>query len=86
MTERVNPKIYGLPPKTVLEELDYNTIALVINRKSRIIMADGNRILQKISKIKAVEPDMKVIFKTTAPICSKTRTLLENSDIHVILK
>ncbi len=80
----INPKQFGLPQRTVLEQIGDRTIALVINRKSRIIMADGLKILEKAKKIKKVQPDVTVVLKTTAPVCSKTRTFLETSGIQVV--
>jgi len=52
MNTRLDPKEFGLPPLTVIEQVDGDTIALVIDRKSCIIMADGKRILEKLRKIK----------------------------------
>jgi hypothetical protein len=43
MNTRFNPKEFGLPARTVIEQIDKNTIALVIDRKSRIIMSDGKK-------------------------------------------
>lgn len=41
MTIKLEPKEFGLPARTVIGQIDENTIALIIDRKSRIIMADG---------------------------------------------
>jgi len=73
----LSPKDFGLPPRTVLEEIDKNKIAIVINRKSRIIMADGRKILDKVKIIQKAQPGTSVVLKTTAPVCSKTTRLLE---------
>ena len=43
-------KQFGLPVKTALEQIDDKTIAIVVNRKSRIIMADGKKIAEKSQK------------------------------------
>lgn len=82
----LNPKEFGLTSKTVLEQIDDNTVALVINRKSRIIMADGRKILEKAVKIQKTRPSTTVVLRTTAPICSKTRSLLEDSGVQVLIK
>ena len=84
MTKYLDPKSLGLPPRTTVEEINKNTLALVIKRKSRIIMADGIIILTKVNKIKTGKPDMNVILKTTTPICSKTLQLFENKGLKVI--
>ncbi len=82
---KISPQQYGLPARTVLEQLDDNTIAIVVNRKSRIIMADGRKIQDKARKITQVQPSLKVALKTTAPVCSKTTTFLEKEGIELIL-
>jgi len=80
----LSPKDFGLPPRTVLEQIDDNTIAIVMNRKSRIIMADGRKIMEKAQAIKAVIPTLNVALKATAPICSKTIKFLEAEGIQLI--
>ena len=78
-------KEFGLPARTVLEQVDSNTIAIVIDRKSRIIMADGKKILEKSRKIKELQPSITIALKTTAPLCSKTIQFLEAEGIQLIL-
>ena len=80
----MTPKQFGLHPRTILEQVGEHTIALVINRKSRIIMTDGRKIAEKAQKIKTVKPEITVVLKTTAPICSKTKTFLEDAGIQVL--
>ena len=84
MTEYLDPKTLGLPARTTVAEIDRNTLAIVITRKSRIIMADGTKILAKVAKIKSARPGMNVLLKTTAPICSKTLQLFENKGLKLI--
>ena len=72
MTNFVDPKLFDLPPHTKIEEINSNTLAIVINRKSRIIMADGRKILAKAAKIKQSKPSSKVLLKTSAPVCTRT--------------
>lgn len=81
----IPPKQYGLPARTVLEQLDENTIAIVVNRKSRIIMADGRKILDKSGKIRHEQPLARVVLKTTAPVCSKTTKFLADEGIKILL-
>ena len=83
---KLDPKIFGLPARTVIEQLDKDTIALVIDRKSRIIMADGKKILEKLHKIIDAQPLIDVALKTTAPVCSKTKAFLKSEGIQLILK
>ena len=84
MRKNIDPREFGLPPRTSLEELDHDTVAIVIDRKSRVIMADGRKIAEKAEKIKAVLPKMIVILKTTAPVCSKTKSFLSDKGIQVV--
>ena len=82
MDQYVDPKTLGLPARTIIQQFDKHTLAIVIDRKSRIIMADGIKILEKAALIKAVKPDMKVILKSTAPVCSKTLKLFEDNGLE----
>ena len=84
MPHYVDPISLGLPAKTTVEAVDRNTLAIIIKRKSRIIMADGIKILAKVTTIKTAKPGMNVILKTTTPICSKTLQLFEKKELKVI--
>jgi hypothetical protein len=77
-------KQFGLPARTVLEQIDDNTIAIVINRKSRIIMADGKKVAEKALKIQGIDPSTAVVLKTTAPVCSKTVNYLQSAGVRVV--
>lgn len=77
-------KQFGLPARTVLEQIDDNTIAIVINRKSRIIMADGKKIAEKSQKIQKILPSTAVVLKTTAPVCSKTVIFLQSAGVGLL--
>ena len=79
----IDPKFFGLTARDRVERLSTNHIALIVDRKSRIIMADGKRILEKVNKIQNHSPGIKVSLRTSAPVCSKTRTFLEGQGIEV---
>ncbi|GJQ59082.1 MAG: hypothetical protein D8M57_04675 [Candidatus Scalindua sp. AMX11] len=83
MKKFVDPKMFGLPPSTKLNQVGTNQFAILIQRKSRIIMKDGHTILTKASKIKAHIPNAHVTLQTSAPVCSKTKIFLEENDIRV---
>ena len=83
MNSLIDPKQFSLPARTVLKRVDAKTIAIVIDRKSRIIMADGRKILEKARKILQVLPGTAILVKTSAPVCSKTITFLESEGIEV---
>ncbi len=83
MNTFVDPKLYGLPPSTKLEQVGSNQYEIVIQRKSRIIMKDGKGIVAKVNKIRNHVTNAKVGLKTSAPVCSKTKVFLEEHGISV---
>ena len=83
LAKLVDPKEFGLPARTVIEETGKDRLALVIERKSRLIMADGRRILAKAAKIREVRPGCHLTLRTTAPVCSKTVKFLVGEGIEV---
>jgi len=84
MTKNIDPKTFDLPGKTIIEELGKNHYALVLERKSRVIMADGKKLVAKADKIKKVLPGIKVSLQSTAPVCSKTIRFLADHGINLI--
>ena len=79
----IDPKQFGLNSRTLLVEKK-NTIAIVVDRKSRIIMKDGKRILDQANAIQNIEKK-PVELLTSAPVCSKTKTFLLENDIAIEL-
>ena len=63
----IDPKKYGLNTRTVLIENEQKEIIIVINRKSRIIMKDGRKILEKVRRIQQQENKI-ISVKTNAPL------------------
>lgn len=84
MEKQIDPKFYGLPPRTILMKRDLNRFTLVINRKSRIVMKDAFTIIKKAEKIKEKAPGASVSLETNAPVCSKSIKFLEENDIDVV--
>ncbi|MCG8336223.1 MAG: hypothetical protein MJE63_17085 [Proteobacteria bacterium] len=82
--KRIDPREFGLHHSTILDQTGDNTFVIVMNRKSRIIMKDGNAILQKIEKIRKTYPIARVSVETNAPICSKTKAFLADKKITLI--
>ena len=78
----LDPKKYGLNARTVLIENEQKEIIIVINRKSRIIMKDGRKILEKARKIQQQE-NKTISVSTEAPVCSKTKQYLQKNGIEV---
>ena len=85
MMKMLDPKEFSLPPRTVLEQYDSETIAIVINRKSKVVMADGRKIVEKAARIQKARPGVGVALKTSTPACgSKTAFFLEGVGIWLI--
>lgn len=79
----VDPKKYNLSSRVSLQENSSNELCIVMNRKSRIIMKDGYRILEIAEKIKQVENKRKVKVLSSAPVCSKTRDFLNKRGLSL---
>ena len=84
MAEIADAKKFGLTPRTCLERESEDHLVLIIDRKSRLIMADGRRITEKVNKIRSVQSGCKVSVKTNAPVCSKTRAFLSEKGINIM--
>ncbi len=80
---KIDPSEYGLPSRTELRQTGENRMTLLINRKSRIIMKDGQSILSKVEKIRLKASEVSVELETTAPVCSKTEKFLQENGIAV---
>jgi hypothetical protein len=80
----LDSKTFGLSAGTTLEQIDEDTLAILIKRKSRIVMTDGKKLLDKAARIRTVRPELHVVLKTTAPVCSKTLQFLEKNNLRVI--
>lgn len=84
MAKNVDPKSVGLTSRDNVIEIGKDHIALVISRKSRIIMADGKRILGKLDIIQKNLKDAKVSLMTNTAICSKTIRFLNENGIEIL--
>ena len=78
----IDPKKYGLHQRVKLKGSG-KEIFVLIERKSRVIMKDGNRIIQMAEKIKQANPTKKISVLSTAPVCGKTEQLLLKNSITV---
>lgn len=84
--DKIDPKLYGLPARTVLLKDDHDNFVLSIDRKSRIIMKDAAVILEKGEKIRETVPGATITLETTAPVCSKSTKFLSDNGIEIIQK
>ena len=80
--KRIDPKKFNLSKKVVIEKTT-SSLSIIINRKTRIIMKDGRRLLEQANQIKKVSNKPISIF-TTAPVCSKTKAFLSNNNVEII--
>ena len=48
MKNPIDPIEFGITGKTIIEQVGKNHYAIVISRKSRIIMADGRKLWEKL--------------------------------------
>ena len=85
MKDKVDPKSYGLPIRTVLLKTGSDNFIIVINRKSRIIMKDAVTIFKKAETLRESVPSASVTLETTAPVCSKSIKFLKEHDVNVVL-
>ena len=81
--EKIDPKKYNLSPRLNLQQNKLNELFIIVDRKSRIIMKDGHRILKMVNRIQSIEKDRHVSVLTSAPVCSKTRTFLSDNAVLV---
>ena len=79
--QKLEPQPYGLSTRTNLVRID-NSIGIVIDRKSRIIMKDGDRIVKQAHAIQ-VKENKPVVLITSAPVCSKTKQYLSANNILI---
>ena len=84
MSRTIDPKLFGLHPTTILKQSDAKSFALVINRKSRVIMKDGRKIVQTAALIIGKVPGATVSLRTSAPVCSKTRAMLAKNNVELV--
>jgi len=79
---KLDPKKYGLSTRANLIENEKKEIILVIDRKSRIIMKDGRKILDRVRKIQLQE-NKTIRVRTNAPVCRKTKQYLQKNGIEI---
>lgn len=74
---------YNLSSRVDLRQGRSGGLLIIIDRKSRIIMKDGIRILEMVKKINKIDPKRNISVRTSAPICSKTKKLLLVNSIMI---
>ena len=80
----VNPLDYNLPLRTKLLIDNSGSFFIVVDRKSRVIMKDGHKIVNIAKHIKEVNQKANISLLTSAPVCSKTSKLLSKNKIRTL--
>mgnify|MGYP004090130553 FL=1 len=81
--KNIDPTQYNLSSRVDLRQGRSGDLLIIIDRKSRIIMKDGIRILEMVKKINKIDPKRNISVRTSAPICSKTKKLLLENSIMI---
>ena len=79
--EKISANDFGLNSRVNLIRVD-DHIGIVIDRKSRIIMNDGRKILEQAKNINKILTT-KIRLYTSAPVCGKTIEFLKKNDITI---
>jgi len=83
MKTKIDPTQFGLSKRVRLIQTAPGEVAILIDRKSRILMKDGERILVQAETIQKHLPGTQIALWTTAPVCSKTTKFLKDKGILV---
>ena len=86
MSSIINPNQYGLHSKTVLRKIDDNHIGIVKKIKSRIISTDAKKIIDQVNTIRSIDSSKKISLISTGNICSKSKVLLNNQHVDIIIE
>ncbi len=81
--KKIDPTQYNLSSRVDLRQDRSRDLLIVIDRKSRIIMKDGIRVLEMVKQINKIDPKKNISVRTSAPICSKTKKLLLENSIMI---
>ena len=81
--KNIDPRKYNLSPRIQLQQNTSGHLFIVMDRKSRIIMKDGHRIMAMVRAIQSAEKNQTVSVLTSAPVCGKTRTFLYDNNVDV---
>ena len=81
--KNIDPRKYNLSPRIKLQQKTSGHLFIVMDRKSRIIMKDGHRIMAMVHAIQSSEKNQTVSVLTSAPVCGKTRLFLSDNNIDV---
>ncbi len=83
MRKEILASKFGLSNRVKLL-IEDNSIIIVKQRKSRIIMKDSKQILDIANKIITQEPNKEIKLLISGPICSKSIKFLNENNINII--
>lgn len=75
LNREVDSKQFGLNSRVKLKVDDEGNIYIIKKIKSRIIMKDGEKIVEVSQAIKNKNHNAKVSLIISGPICSKTKSI-----------
>ena len=63
----LDPKKYNLNSRVLIEEKSPDHIAIVVKRKSRVVMKDGVRLLEQAKAIQKTTPNILSLIHISEP-------------------
>jgi len=84
----IDPAQFGLSPRTVLGKFGKKHFVIIKDRRSRVVMKDGQQIFEMLKAIQKVVGNAEVGLATNAPVCGRTIKYLADKGIkaHIIEK
>jgi len=77
---------FGLNKRTQLVQINTDSIGIIKQRKSRIIMKDGKQILEIANQIWKKDKGIKIALIISGPICSKTTAFMHQHNIDILIE
>jgi hypothetical protein len=82
--EMLDAREFGLSPRTKIGKIKNSLVYIILDRKSRIIMQDGARIMRIVEQLNSGNPGISVGLATNAAICSKTTAYLKENGVEIV--
>lgn len=82
--KELNPSDYELGSRIKIVEISDGHLGILKKRKSRIIMKDGQQIIDIADSIRSSSPTTNISLIISGPICSKTLKALDINSINII--
>ena len=82
--KQIDATEYGLSKRINIVEISKNHLGILKQRKSRVIMKDGEQILDIADLIRKIDSNIKISLIISGPICGKTIKHLESNSINIV--